>query len=164
MISNLAEVHEALQDLAYPAELHPEAVITWPIKRGTFPVIVTINTRSELVISCQIAKLGAIQEDRLTEFAFAALDANSRLSPFAISIITEADSPMPANKDENEEKNYPIVLVDNIPLGDLSKDELRKAFESLHAALIGSREVLEAGMPAVASLSCRHPDPAPTSA
>ena len=153
MINNLAEVHEALQDLAYVSDLHPEAVLA---KVGNFPVVVTINGKGELVISCQIAKLGAIREDRLTEFAFAALDANSRLSPFAISIITEDDSDDHCVEchgcEPAEEMDYPIVLVDNIPLGDLSKDELKKAFESLHSALLGCREVLETGISAPATV------------
>lgn len=150
MINNLAEVHEALQDLAYVSDLHPEAVLA---KVGSFPVVVTINGKGELVISCQIAKLGAIQEDRLTEFAFAALDANSRLSPFAISILTEDDGCTCCCSDETaEEMDYPIVLVDNIPLGDLSKDELKKAFESLYTAIIGCREVLESGISAPATV------------
>lgn len=139
-IETLVDVHAQLTDLGYEADLHPDAVFS---KVGQFPVVLTINMKSELVINCQLATLGQIQEDKLTEFAFAALDANSRLSPFALCLITEADTP------ELAEEDFPIVLLDNIPLGDFSKDELRKAFEALHGALINSRNVLEVGMPAV---------------
>ncbi|MEE9263180.1 MAG: hypothetical protein V3V11_01885, partial [Vicinamibacteria bacterium] len=84
---------------------------------------------------------GDIPEDNISTFAVAALDANSRISPFAFATLTASDNP-----ELDEPQQWPVVLTDSIPLGDLSPGELEAAMNSLWSALAESRDVLEAGI------------------
>lgn len=143
MLSTLIQIHESLQKLGYEVELRQESVLA---KIDSFPVVITINSLSDVVISCQIATMSDIAEDRLGEFAFAALDANTRIRPYAFGIITGLDNP----ETDEDESDYPIVLTDCLPLGDFSEDELAKSMQALVSALMNSRQVLEVGIQPVA--------------
>ena len=142
-IANLTQVAEALESAGYEAICHDGAVHT---KVGgmqkPFTAVLTINAdRNALVITCQLARLGDIPEDNISTFAVAALDANSRISPFAFATLTASDNP-----ELDEPQQWPVVLTDSIPLGDLSPGELEAAMDSLWSALAESRDVLEAGI------------------
>ncbi len=54
--------------------------------------------------------------------------------------ITERDDPT-----IQDTSQYVVTLVDHIPLGDFEKPELESAMQAMITALVGSREVLEAG-------------------
>lgn len=136
-LNTLPEIEEELGKLAYECDLIDNAIVT---SIGSFAVVLTIDDDGSLTITCQIMELGQVREDKLTQFAYAALDANSRISPYAFSLITVADDP-----DLTDEKDFLVVLTDKIPLGDLSECELRSAMQSLQTAILGSRDVLEAG-------------------
>ena len=140
MINNLSEVYSGILGLGYLAELTKNAVV---LNIGNFPTVITINNKKELIISCQIATLGMISEEKLTEFSFAALNANTQLSPFAIALIIEDGD----NKNNsNEETDYPITLIDSVPIGDLCQEEIKKSLESLHSAIVSCEDVLKIGM------------------
>jgi hypothetical protein len=141
-ITNLTQVAEALESVGYEAICHDDAVHT---KVGgtqnPFTAVLTINAdRNVLVITCQLAKLGDIPEENISTFAVAALDANSRISPFAFATLTASDNP-----DLDEPQQWPVVLTDSLPLGDLSGGELEAAMDSLWSALAEGRDVLQAG-------------------
>lgn len=136
-LNTLPEIEEELSKLAYECDLIDHAIVT---NIGAFAVALTIDEDGSLTISCQVMNLGQVQEEKLTEFAFAALDANSRISPYAFSLITLADDP-----DLTDEADYLVVLTDKIPLSDLSECELRSSMQSLQTAILGSRDVLIAG-------------------
>ena len=142
-ITNLTQVAEALELAGYEAACHEDAVYT---KVGgtqsPFTAVLTINLdRNALVITCQLAKLGDVPEENISAFAVAALDANSRISPFAFATLTASDNP-----ELDQPQQWPVVLTDSIPLGDLSGGELEAAMNSLWSALAESRDVLEAGL------------------
>ena len=136
-LNTLPDIEKELGKLAYECDLIDNAIVT---NIGAFTVVLTIDDDGFLNITCQVMELGQVQGEKLTEFAFAALDANSRISPYAFSLITVADDP-----DLTDEADYLVVLTDKIPLGDLSGCELRSAMQSLQTALLGTRDVLEAG-------------------
>jgi hypothetical protein len=139
-IATLVEVHETLLSLGYQSAFQNSSVA---VKVGgldkPFVAVITHNqSTNHFQITCLVTKLGQIDEDNLTHFAIAALDANSRIVPFAFALLTEATSTK-ANKVED----WPVVLVHAIPVGDLSRGELDSAMKSLVAALIASANVLE---------------------
>ena len=142
-ITNLTQVAEVLESAGYEAICDDDAVHT---KVGglqnPFTAVLTINLdRNVLVITCQLAKLGDFPEDNISTFAVAALDANSRISPFAFATLTASDNP-----ELDEPEQWPVVLTDSLPLGDLSGEELESAMNSLWSALAETRDVLEAGL------------------
>lgn len=142
-IENLAEVARDLESFGYEVDLQDEAVFTKVGgEQNPFTVLLTIDkARNALVITCQLTKLGDIAEDNVPAFAVAALDANSRISPFAFATLTASDNP-----DLDEPEQWPVVLTDSVPLGDLSSEELQSAMESLWSALAESRSVLRIGL------------------
>ena len=142
-MSNLPQILEGLEDAGYVAKQEEDAILVR--LDGGIPAVLTVDD-DELHITCQLATLGELREENSLEFAFAALDVNSRISPFAISLITERDDASLTDASE-----YVVTLVDTIPLGDFEQSELMSAMQSLLTALIGCKEVLEVG--------CREPQP-----
>lgn len=100
-------------------------------------VITRTETGNALKITCQIAKLGMIEEEKIPQVFAACLDANTRILPYAFGLMTASDNP-----ELDDEKEWPLVLIDSIPLGDLSREEFISSLESLWMALEASREVL----------------------
>jgi hypothetical protein len=136
-LSTLSQICEALEDRAYNCRIVGDAVVVmFGSDAAPFPVVLTVNGKNELVVTCQLAELGDIDEEKATEFAFSALDINSRISPYAVAIITSGDDP------ELAEADFPIILQDNIPLGDLCEEELESAMQSLSAAIVGCHDLL----------------------
>ena len=138
-MDNLAEVQTGLEELGFVAKYNiADEIIVVSLDGGT-PAVLMIEG-DHLSVTAQVCTFGELRDDNLAVFAMAALDANSRISPFAFSLITERDDPSIQNMSE-----YVVTLVDHVPLGDLEKPELESAMQSLITALVGSREVLEAG-------------------
>jgi hypothetical protein len=138
-ILTLSDVHESLTVLGYEATLSPNCVV---VKVGglskPFPAVITHNQMNRhFQFTCQLTKLGLIPEDKLAAFALAALDANSRIAPFAYALLTDSDDP---KKDKPED--WQVVLTHSIPLGDFSRSELASAMESLLTALVDSGNVM----------------------
>jgi len=143
-IENLQQVTEVLEELGYDVRPHEDVVhIALGGTEKPFIAVVTINENRELVINCQVAKLGDLSEDNIPTVQFILLDANTRIRPYAFGIITASDD---AEFDDAAE--FPIVLTDSLPLGDLSTQELAKNLDSLLLALNTSDEALRVGLPA----------------
>ncbi len=134
-MNNLPQIKETAERLGYKAVLTDDALI---VRIGNFPTFLTID-QGRLCINCKIARAGDVPESNQAAFATSALDANTRLSPYAIAMITDIDDP----SCEGLEEDWPIVLTDTIPLGDFEESELRAALVDLQAALVGSKEVLQ---------------------
>lgn len=133
-LNNLPQIKEAAERLGYEATLADDTLI---IRIGQFPAFLTIDD-DHLCINCKIARAGDVPESNQAVFATSALDANTRLSPYAIAMITDIDDP----SHEGSEGDWPIVLTDSIPLGDFEESELKAALVDLQAALVGSKDVL----------------------
>lgn len=138
-MDNLAQIQQGLEDAGYVSRHNTEDDVVVIQLDGGIPAVLLIE-HDQLSITAQVCTLGELREENLATFAMAALDANSRISPFAFSLITERDDPSITNPAE-----YAVTLVDHIPLGDFEQPELEAAMQSLITALVGSREVIEAG-------------------
>jgi len=136
-MDNLTQICTGLEQAGYVAKQDDTCVLVR--LDGGIPVVLTSDGEN-LQITCQLATLGELNEERMLEFAFAALDANSRISPYAISLITEKDDRTITSPSE-----YVVTLVDSVPLGDFEQSELVAAMQSLLTAIEGSREVIAVG-------------------
>ena len=132
-MNNLPQIQEATERLGYETSLGDDALV---VKIGQFPTILTID-EGRLSINCKVARAGDIPEANQADFATAALDANTRLSPYALAMITDLDDP----SSEGQEDDWPIVLADSIPLGDFEECELKSALSDLQVAQIGRAHV-----------------------
>ncbi len=144
-IETLEQVAEVLEENGYEPVASEGAVsVGVGGQEAPFAATLTINKeRQELSITCQLAVLGDVLDDRELEFTVACLDANTRVRPYAFAVITASDNPELDDPDE-----WPVVLTDSLPLGDLSPAELISSMDSLWAALAASWDVLHTGMDA----------------
>ncbi len=141
-IKTLEQVADALGDLGYDA-IHENDAVRTAVGGSEAPftaVLTTTADASELVITCQLAKVGDIPDEQSETFAWACLDANTRVRPYSLATITGADD---ENLDDDDEAEYPIVLTDSVPLGDLSESELGSAMDNLWEALSAASLVLK---------------------
>lgn len=138
----LTEIDRILESNGYQtcddAEL--SCIVALGDPKNPIPAVITV-TEGQLTITCQLTTLGVIGEDQLTEFLVSALDLNTKISPYAVALISN---------DDEESHRWPVVLLDSIPLGDLQESELLSALSSLSIALplaadlIGSFEAMPA--------------------
>ena len=86
--------------------------------------------QNQVIINCQIARMGDIKEEELSHVLFSLLDYNTIVRPYAFAVISAAEDP-----DLDNEETWPVVLTDSLPLGDLSSEEVIASVESLWSAL-----------------------------
>ena len=142
-IDSLEKVADALEASGYEPEAQNGAVsIGVGGSENPFVAVITLNdATSELVVTCQVAKLGDIDDDMVMEFCVACLDINTQIRPYAFATITASDNP-----DLDDPDSWPIVLTDSLPIGDLSDEELTTSIDSLWSALVAGAEVLRIGI------------------
>jgi hypothetical protein len=88
---------------------------------------------TNLTISCEIDTWGNLQKrvtpDMKDDLYLAMLDLNTQTLPYAFAVLTEIDG------EEDDQSRFPVVLIDSMPVGDISDDELLSSLSSLLAAL-----------------------------
>jgi hypothetical protein len=128
-LNTLPEIADALTALGHEAQLTPNAVHTAVGGSDSpFPTVLTLDGEGSLVTTCRVARLGDVTD--LEKFLFLALDLNTRILPYAVGLLTEADG------QEGDEDDWPIVLCNSVPLGDLCADELAASMNGLFRALV----------------------------
>lgn len=142
-IDTLDKVADALEASGYESEAQNGSVsIAVGGSQKPFAAVITLDEATdELVVTCQVAKLGDIADDMLMEFCVACLDINTQIRPYAFATITASDNP-----DLDDPDDWPIVLTDSLPIGDLSSEELSASIDSLWSALVAGAEVLRIGL------------------
>ncbi len=141
-IRNLNDVTGVLEELGYDVKEGDNAVhVAVGGSEKPFVAVLTIDQSDQLMITCKVAKLGDLREEEIPQVQFYLLDTNSRIMPFAFAIITASD-----DAEMEDAADYPIVLLDSMPLGDLSSHELASAMDSLLVAVDASGEALKLGL------------------
>lgn len=141
-LDNLQQISEALEELGYQVKFSTEAIhIAIGGTTNPFLAVATVNDRNELVITCKVAKLGDLEEEKIPEIEFLLLDANTQIRPYAFGIISSNDNP-----DMIDAAEFPIILTDSLPLGDLCKEELSCSLDGLLMALESSSEIFRDGL------------------
>ena len=131
-ISSLAQIEEILESAGYETIRTQDGVV---MKIGgksvPFTSVFTIDKeQNQVIINCQIAMIGDIKEEEMSNVLFTLLDYNTMVRPYAFAVISATENP-----DLDDEEKWPIVLTDSLPLGDLSSDEIIASVESLWSAL-----------------------------
>ena len=131
-ISSLEQIEEVLESAGYETIRNNEGVV---MKIGgksiPFTSVFTIDKgQNQVIINCQIARMGDIKEEEMSNVLFTLLDYNPMIRPYAFAIISATEDP-----DLDDEEKWPIVLTDSLPLGDLSDQEILASVESLWSAL-----------------------------
>jgi hypothetical protein len=142
-VNSLENAVDALVENGFEAKAqNGSASVTIGGPERPFTAVLRISDETkQLLINCQLGVIGDFAEDQLAALALAALDMNTFIQPYAFAIISDTDT---AGLDD--ETQWPLVLTDSMPLGDLSPAELVANMDSLIQALISSRSVLEIGL------------------
>ena len=132
-ISSLEQIEAVLESSGYETVRDDDGVV---MKIGgtsvPFTSVFTIDEgQNQVIINCQIARMGDIKEEELSKVLFSLLDYNTMVRPYAFAVISATEDP-----DLDDEEKWPIVLTDSLPLGDLSSDEIIASVESLWSALL----------------------------
>jgi len=139
-IRTTEQVTETLLSLGFDAE-QIEGGVACKIGSAKDPFLCLMNIDGQILnIVCQVGKLGDFDEDDVPLITYNALNANSRIRPFAFEIIDSRDDPT-----LTDPKDFELVLADSMPIGDLSEEELEQAMQSLRTALRGLGEVIRIG-------------------
>ena len=132
-IITLADIERVLSEHGYAPTLN-EGSVTLPIgaEGSPFPCVLLMD-ETNLTISCEIDTWGSLQErvnpEIRDDFFLALLDLNTQTLPYAFAVLTDIDG-------EDEDKaTWPVVLIDSMPVGDISESELLASLTSLMAAL-----------------------------
>tara|TARA_B100000614_G_scaffold262909_1_gene300971 strand:- start:465871 stop:466365 length:495 start_codon:yes stop_codon:yes gene_type:complete len=135
-IADIAGLAEAVQDLGYGIietdEAEKSVSIVLPVGDENFVAILDISDDdSELVIESQIGKLADIPDNDTALALFMRLvSINSEIKPFATNIDEPAATDQISDLDES-----PITVIDSVPLGDFSREELEHSLLKLQSAI-----------------------------
>jgi hypothetical protein len=132
-IKTLADVERVLAEHGYKATLNEGSVIL-PIgaESSPFPCIILMD-ETNLTISCEIDTWGSLQDrvnpEMKEDLFLAMLDLNTQILPYAFGVLTDIDG------EDDDVSAFPVVLIDSMPIGDISEEELLASMSSLLAAL-----------------------------
>lgn len=143
-VSILADVERILSEHGYKAQLNENNVMV-PVgsEASPFPCVILMDD-TNLTISCEIATWGAmmkrIDSGMQEDFFLGLLDMNSQTLPYAFSVLTDIDG------EGDDRSSWPVVLIDSMPVGDISESELLSAMTSLNAALLTAKNLFDVSL------------------
>lgn len=129
-LHSLAEIAAILTEAEYSASASDAVAFVELQHDGTkYPAVIQTQGE-EILISCQVGKIGDFDRDQLALVAINALAANVAMLPYAFAILKPADS-----TDEAAIANSPLVVINSVPVGDFSKEELLWSVRRLQVAV-----------------------------
>jgi len=139
-INNPALLEQLLENHGYLPKVSGDTVFV-PIgaTKSPYTAAFTFSKNDQLQITCQLARLGDFSEDKLPQVSLAALDANTQISPYAFAVIG-------ASEGDVDIHTCPLVLIDTLPTGDLSAEEVLFSLDKLLEALTFSTSILKLGL------------------
>jgi len=126
-LNTIQEIGEAVENLGFDVGLENEVLtVAMNVEDQAFPVIMEIE-HGKLVVRNQFCLLGDIAEDDLPSAAMTALLMNAEIHPYAFCVVDAGG--------DGVDPTDPVILIDSIPVGDLSEGEVEKSLDSLRQAL-----------------------------
>jgi len=130
-LTSLSTIASTLSHAGYIASESENAVFVDLLHAGKeYPAVLQLQDDS-LHVTCQLGKLSDFDQDALSLVAVNALAANVEMLPYAFAIIKPGQD---ANAEAVAES--PIVLINSVPVDDLSEEELLWAMRKLQSALV----------------------------
>lgn len=137
----LSDVERILAEKGYNPKLN-EGSVTVPVgsRENPFPCVILID-ETNLTISCEVATWGQLKEkvnpEMQEDLFLALLDMNSQILPYAFSVLSDIDG------EDTDKNGWPVVLIDSMPVGDISEGELLDSMTKLGAALLTAKNLFD---------------------
>ncbi|MDB6153668.1 MAG: hypothetical protein JWL90_2121 [Chthoniobacteraceae bacterium] len=129
-LQSLAAIADVLSKAGYSASADDSAAFVELQHEGTnYPAVIQSQGK-EFLISCQVCRIGDFGPDQLALVATNALAANVQMLPYAFAILKPEDS-----ADEEAVADSPLVIINSVPIGDFSEEELLWSIRKLQIAL-----------------------------
>lgn len=143
-VKTLVDVERILEKQGYKPQINENSVAV-PVGGSSAPFLcIILMDDTSLTISCEISTWGQMlkrtTEDMKEDFFLSLLDMNSQTLPYAFSVLTDIDG---EGEDQNE---WPVVLIDSMPVGDISENELLASMRSLSAALLTAKNLFDVSL------------------
>lgn len=130
-LTSLSTIASTLSNAGYITSESENAVFVDLLHDGQeYPAVLQLQEDS-LHVTCQLGKLSDFEQDALSLVAVNALAANVEMLPYAFAIIKPAQ-----DADVEAVAESPLVLINSVPMNDLSEDELLWALRKLQSALV----------------------------
>lgn len=140
-LTSLSTIASTLSNAGYITSESENAVFVDLLHDGKeYPTVLQLQDGA-LHVTCQLGKLSDFDQDALSLVAVNALAANVEMLPYAFAIIKPTE-------DANEQAvaESPLVLINSVPVDDLSEDELLWALRKLQSALISGCAAISAAV------------------
>jgi len=145
-IQTLQDVVDVLTEHGYAPTLN-EGSVSVPVgsEENPFPCLILMD-ETNLTVLCEIDTYGNMMsrvadEDR-EDFLVAMLDLNSQMNSYAFTTMSDIDDP---EAGENKD-NWPVALINSIPVGDICEAELLEGMNALQAALLTAKGLFEVSL------------------
>jgi hypothetical protein len=130
-LKSLHTIASTLEEAGYTTTRDETAVFVDLHHDGKpYPAVLQLQ-EDALHVTCQLGKLSDFDQDQLSLVAINALAANVEMLPYAFAIIKPTGS-----ADEDTVADSPLVLINSVPVEDLSEDEVLWDLQKLQSALI----------------------------
>ena len=140
-LKSLTSIAHTLEEAGYATTQAEDAVFVELRHEDQVRAAVLELEEGALHVTCQLAKLSDFDQDQLSLVAVNALAANVEMLPYAFAIIKPADG-----ADAEDVSNSPLVLINSVPVEDLSEDELLWDIQRLQSALIAGASAISSAL------------------
>ena len=140
-LKSLTSIAQTLEAAGYTTTRDDDAVfVELRHEAQVRPAVLELEDGA-LHVTCQLAKLSDFDQDQLSLVAVNALAANVEMLPYAFAIIKPADG-----ADAAAVADSPLVLINSVPVEDLSEDELLWDIQRLQSALIAGANAISTAL------------------
>lgn len=151
-VQTLQNVVDILTQHGFTPTLNEDSVSV-PVgsEEKPFPCLILMD-KTNLTVLCEIDTFGNMMsrvadEDR-EDFLIAMMDLNSQMNSYAFTVLSDIDDP---EAGENKD-NWPVALINSIPVGDICEDELLAGMNALQAALLTAKSLFTVNVDVVGKL------------
>lgn len=143
-IKSIVDVERILAEQGYKVQMNENSVtISVGSDAAPFPCLILMD-ETDLTVVCEVMTYGQLMEriapDMREDFYMTLLDMNSQTKPYSFSILSDIDG------EGDERDQWPLVLINSIPVGDISQDELLAAMRGLSAALLTAKNIFDVSL------------------
>jgi hypothetical protein len=136
-LKSLTSIASTLEEAGYTTTRDENAVFVELLHNGEAHPAVLQLQEGALHVTCQLGKISDFEPDQLSLVALNALAANVEMLPYAFAIIKPTD-----NVGADAVGDSPLVLINSVPVEDLSEDELLWDIQRLQSALLAGKNAI----------------------